>query len=138
MTKANFTFRPVPSKIFGIVYRPYADVLIEKKDKSGWRKATMVIDTGADYTILPRSYADYLGIDIAKDCIAQTTHGIGGLETVYLYKNLTVKLGNFKRGIPVGFLDRDDIPPLLGRHEFFETFQTLFNDKKLIVFQELK
>lgn len=138
MAKVKFTFRPVPSEIFGTIYRPYADVLIQKKDKSGWRKATMVIDTGADYTILPRSYADYLEIDIAKDCMAQTTHGIGGLETVYIYKNLTVKLGNFERKIPVGFLDRNDIPPLLGRHDFFETFKTLFNNKKAIVFQGLK
>lgn len=135
MDRVKFTFRAIPSEIFGLIYRPYADVLLEKKDNSGWRKATMVIDTGADYTILPRSYADYLGIDIAKDCIAHNTHGIGGVETVYLYRDLVVRIGRFERKIPVGFLERDDIPPLLGRHEFFETFHTLF-EKRTVTFEE--
>ena len=133
MAEVTFTFRRFPSKIFGVMYRPYADVFLEKKDKSGWRKATMGIDTGADYTILPRSYADYLGIDVAKDCNAQITHGVGGTETVYLYKKLVVKLGNFRRIIPAGFLDRNDIPPLLGRHEFFETFRSVF-EKRTVTF----
>lgn len=65
MDTLKFSFRAIPSEIFGMIYRPYADILLQRKDKTGWRKATMVIDTGADYTILPRSYADYLGVDIA-------------------------------------------------------------------------
>jgi len=135
MDQVKFIFRAIPSEIFGLIYRPYVDVLLEKKDKSGWRKATMVVDTGADYTILPRSYADYLAIDVAQDCIAHDTHGVGGVETVYLYRGLLVKLGGFERKIPVGFLEKDDVPPLLGRHEFFETFRSLF-EKHTVTFGE--
>lgn len=134
MDKIKFVFRAIPSEIFGTIWRPYADVLMRKKDQTSWRKATMVIDTGADYTILPRSYAAYLGIDLGKDCIVHNTHGIGGAETVYFHKDLLVKLGNFQRKIPVGFLERDDIPPLLGRHEFFETFRSVF-EKHTITFE---
>ncbi len=82
-------------------------------------------------TYLPRSYATYLGIDLTADCLAQTTHGIGGIETVYVFKNLILKIGDFKRKIPVGFLDRDDVPPLFGRHECLETFRTIL-DKQII------
>ena len=86
----------------------------------------MIVDTGADYSILPRSYAVYLGIDLTRDCIAQTTHGIGGMETVYIYKSLILEIDSFKRKIPIGFLDRDDVPPLFGRHECLETFRLVF------------
>lgn len=132
----KFSFRKIPSEVFRFIYRPYADVYLQKKDKSGWRLATMVIDTGADYTILPNTYAGSLGIDLAKDCIPQTTHGVGGTETVYIYKGLVVKLGSYTRKIPVGFLDRPDIPPLLGRHDFFETFKVVFKRHK-VSFTEL-
>lgn len=134
MAMVKFQFRRIPSDIFGVIYRPYADVLLQNKQDKSWLKVTMVVDTGADYTILPISYADYLGIDVKKDCLAQITHGIGGSETIYLYKSLSVKIGDFYRKIPVGFLNRNDIPPLMGRHQFFETFKAVF-DKRVVFFE---
>lgn len=132
MKSINFKFRRIPSEIFQYIYRPYVAVSLQKKDKSGWRKARMIVDTGADYSILPRSYATYLGIDLTADCLAQSTHGIGGMETVYIFKNLVLKIGDFERKIPIGFLDRDDVPPLFGRHECLETFRAIL-DKRVII-----
>lgn len=131
MKSIKFKFRRIPSEMFDSIYRPYVSVMLQKKDKNGWRKARMIVDTGADYSILPRSYAVYLGIDLTADCIAQTTHGVGGMETVYIYKNLVLKIGDFERKIPVGFLNRDDIPPLFGRHECLETFRAIFDKRSL-------
>jgi len=121
-----FKFEEIPSEIFGNIYRPYARVLFKIKGTDQWENIRMVVDTGADYTILPKFYAGILNIDLAKDCVIHTTFGVGGAETVYLYKGMAVKLGEFERMIPVGFLGNDDVPPLLGRHEFMETFKTLF------------
>lgn len=94
----------------------------------------MIVDTGADYTLLPHFYALDLGVDLKKDCKVHWTGGIGGKEKVYLMKEIQARLGGWKRVVPVGFLDRDNIPPLLGRQEFLETFKvtlvnhyTLFN-----------
>jgi len=131
MKSLEFKYRRIPSEIFGSIYRPYITVMLQKKDKSGWRKARMIVDTGADYSILPRSYAVYLGIDLTADCIAQSTHGVGGMETVYIYKGLVLKVGDFERKVPVGFLDRDDIPALFGRHECLETFRTVLDKRSL-------
>jgi hypothetical protein len=96
----------------------------------------MIVDSGADYTILPRFYAIDLGIDLKQDCLSYQTFGIGGSEKVYLLKNTKIRLGKWERFIPVGFIDRDDIPPLLGRQEFLETFKvtlashsTMFADR---------
>ena len=95
----------------------------------------MVIDTGADYSLLPKRYAGILGIDLIKDCFAETTLGIGGSESVYQYKNLPIKIGKWQKEIPVGFLERDDIPPLLGRLSCLEVFRLIF-DKKESVFEK--
>lgn len=57
------------------------------------------------------------------------TRGVGGESTVYLLKKkIKVRLGNYEREIPVGFLSKDDIPPLLGRQEFLETFRVVFEN----------
>jgi len=95
----------------------------------------MLVDTGADYTILPHYLAQELGVRLRKDCKVFRTTGIGGMETVYVLPKLRVRLGKWERLIPVGFLGRDDIPPLLGRHRFLETFHTHLSKKHIITFR---
>ena len=122
----KFHHKAIPSALFGQVYRPVADVLVKHKTEDVWFSVQMVVDTGADYAIMPRSYAHHLGINLATDCTRHTTYGVGGSETVFLFRDLVVRLGKWERQIPLGFLDRDDVPALLGRQEFFETFKVTF------------
>ncbi len=92
----------------------------------------MIIDTGADFTLLPVVYAWKLGIDFKRDCQKNKTYGIGGEQVVYLYQGLETKIGEEQRKIPVGFLTHNDVPALLGRHEFLETFKVVFENKVTI------
>lgn len=94
----------------------------------------MIVDTGADYTLLPKHLAKILGIDLKQDCKVFKTSGIGGEEKVYLAKNIEVKIGGLQRKIPVGFLDREDIPSLLGRQNFLETFEVIFSSNRTVTF----
>lgn len=94
----------------------------------------MIVDTGADYTLLPRFMAAKLGIDLEKDCKVFTTYGVGGGERVYFLPKIKVRLGSWKRTIPVGFLERNEVPPLMGRHLFLETFETLLSSNHTVVF----
>lgn len=126
-----FPFEKIPSDIFGEVHRPYATVFLRKKNEDGWIDTRMVVDTGADYTLLPKMYARRLGIDIFTDCEVQETRGVGGTETIYLYRGLTARIGNYEQVIPVGFLERSDVPPLLGRQEFLETFRVVFEKHRV-------
>lgn len=128
--KATFIFRKIQSDIFGWIYRSYAEVTFYGKHNRP-RIITMVVDTGADYTILPRREAAILGYDLSQDCVAQTTFGVGGPQTVYLLKRTEIELVGTKITIPVGFLDSNDVPPLLGRHQFMELFKTCFSDHRV-------
>jgi len=130
----KFHFRREKSSILGLIYRPIAQVFFWSQKDKFWSEVWMIVDTGADYTILPRFMADSLGVDLEKDCRIFTTYGIGGGERVYFLPKIKVKLGSWERVIPVGFLERNEIPPLMGRHLFLETFETLFSSSYTVRF----
>ena len=123
----SFSFKEEESPIFGKIHRPVAQASFKHKKEKIWRLFTMIVDTGADYTLLPQFLAEALGVDLVNDCRIVTTQGVGGTSKVYLLKNkIEVKIGELYRRIPLGFLDSDYIPPLLGRQEFLETFRVVF------------
>ena len=69
-------------------------------------------------------------VALAHDYLNQ----FGGGERVYYLPKIKVKLGDWKRIIPIGFLERNEIPPLMGRHLFLETFETLFSSNHTVSF----
>lgn len=129
----TFSFKREHSPIFGTIYRPMARVYFMSK-KGIWIKVRMIVDTGADYTLLPRDLTHDLKIDIENDCEKLITFGVGGVKTVYFLKKIKVRLGKWERDIPLGFIDSDDVPPLLGRQGFMETFDTTFFKNHTITF----
>ena len=131
---ASFKFHQIKSPSFGMIYRPYALVFLKSKDGADWVPVEMVVDTGADYTILPKKYLPILGYDAAIDCEPEITYGVGGPETVYLLRKIRVKLDKWEKDIPVGFLERDDVPALFGRHMFMELMKTTFA-KHVVMFE---
>ena len=137
MNTLTFPFDKSYSRIFKNVYRPIAKVNFWSMKINNWVEVIMIVDTGADYTLLPRFYSIELGIDINKKCTVHKTGGIGGKEKVYLYRKAKIKLGKWDRIIPIGFLNRDNIPPLLGRQDFLETFKVTFVNYNTI-FSEIK
>lgn len=126
------------SPILGKIYRPIAQVFFLSQNKNRWYEAWMIVDTGADYTLLPRYFSKRLGINLEKDCKMFKTAGVGGEEKVYFLQSIKAKLGKWERKIPVGFLDRDEIPPLLGRHQFLEIFEVLFSSNHTLTFSSKK
>lgn len=130
----TFDFEKDLSPILGEIRRPVAKALFYATDKKRWYEVWMIVDTGADYTLLPRYFAKRLDVDLKCDCRIFKTTGVDGQEKVYFLPKVRAKLGDWERVVPVGFLNRDDIPPLLGRHLFLETFETLFSKKHTITF----
>ena len=130
--KLIFPFQYVTTNKFGDILRPYAKIQVFKKDLKIYINRILVVDTGADFTMFPRKDAFLFGIDLRKEATQEETFGIGGKERIFLYKNLEVKLGNRELTIPAGFLDRNDVPALLGRQHFLELFKVYFESHKTI------
>ncbi|MFZ5366128.1 MAG: retropepsin-like aspartic protease [Patescibacteria group bacterium] len=132
----QITFEPFTYKgktFLGKIFRPYLHLLLYSKARKAWQPVEMLVDTGADYTLLPKRYAQILGIDLTSDCRTEITFGVGGTETVYQYKALSIKIGTWATKIPVGFLKRDDFPPVLGRLECLEAIELIMRDFKTIL-----
>ena len=129
-TIASFPFTFIGQTKLGRIYRPFAIISAYAKQRKKWQPLEMIIDTGADYSLFPKKYAGILGVNLLKECLVETTLGIGGAETVYQYRNLPIRIGNWEKQIPVGFLERNDIPPLLGRLECLESLRLVFENKE--------
>lgn len=132
----KFDFEKVGQSYFGLVYRPVAKVSL-KSPKSNISTTTwMIVDTGADFTILPQYLADDLGISLEEDCLKTQTSGVGGDRVIYLCKSkIQAKIGPHQRQIPIAFFDSNEIPALMGRLGFLETFNTQFLKNHTLVFK---
>lgn len=127
-----FSFRG--SSYLGNIYRPYVQLLISSDKIDEWIPIEMIVDTGADYSLFPKRYAELLGISTEKDCFLQTTYGVGGKEEIYLYKKgIKMKVDNWQERIPLGFLSRDDLPPLLGRLNCLEALTLVMKNRTTIL-----
>mgnify|MGYP001603569619 CR=1 FL=1 len=125
--KISFKFENKPSAIFKTIKRPMVKIDIWSKKTSSWIEYNLLADTGADYTILPYHIAFELGVDLEKECKQFYTSGVGGTERVYLVKNgLKVRIGRVEKIIPSGFIERENIPPLLGRESCLNDFDIRF------------
>lgn len=76
----TFQFEKNTSPILGTIYRPIAQVFFHSEGKDFWHEVWMLVDTGADYSLLPRYLANKLGVNIQKNCKILKTVGIGGAE----------------------------------------------------------
>lgn len=126
--KIQFSDERIDSPAFVATFRPSAEVWLQSRATGKWYPVTMIVDSGADATLLPRWIAQILGIDLKRDGQPVEMSGVGGDEIVWLVRNVNARLGTWERWIPIGFLDHDNIMPLLGRKDFFETFRVTFTD----------
>lgn len=126
----RFSFKRVGISPFGPIDRPLIDVFFQAQDSHRIVPVKIIVDTGADYTLLPARYADLLAVSIKKECKKSISQGIGGKEAVYLCeKKIKIFINRWSADIPIGFLQRDDIPPLLGRLLCLEKISVLMRRK---------
>lgn len=133
----KFTYEDGGKGVFGHIFRPLVKVTLKSPKMEKFVDLWMVVDTGADYTILPRHFSAKLRISLEDDCFTDVTYGVGGEQTVYFCKKkIDAMIGSFRRQIPLAFLDSDEVPALLGRLGFLETFNTEFQKKHVVVFKD--
>lgn len=132
----RFPFENVGKSFFGFVHRPVAKASFKSIKGNIWTDTWMVVDSGADFTILPRYLSSDLEVSLETDCIKDTTVGVGGKQALYLCKKkIKAKLGPYEINVPLAFLDSNEVPALLGRLGFLETFDTEFLKSHIVVFK---
>lgn len=133
----RFPFEDEGKASFGHIYRPVAKVTLASPTVDSTVDVWMVVDTGADYTIIPRHFSRKLRISLETDCLKDVTVGVGGAQTIYFCKKrITATIGSLQRNIPLAFFDTNEVPALLGRLGFLETFDTEFLESHTVVFRQ--
>ena len=117
----SFPYERRSSAVLGAIRRPVARVELYSLALQRWLAYTMVVDTGADYCVLPASIAVDLGIALS-DCHQQLASGIGGTQKIFLSERVRLRLGPWALAVPVGFVTQEDVPPLLGRYRCLDVF----------------
>ena len=132
----KFPFEDGGETSFGRFYRPIAKVNLKSLELNKFVDIWMVVDTGADYTIIPRHFSEKLRISLERDCFKDTTYGVGGEQTIYFFKSkISAKIGRLNRKVPLAFFDNNEVPALLGRLGFLETFNTEFLRNHAVIFK---
>lgn len=131
----RFIFKHQSTATLGSIARPEIEIELWSDTHREWQRYSVLVDTGADYTIMPRYVASLLSIAFKRNQLKET-FGLGGSQKVFFVPEVRLKVGQAERTIPIGFVDNNQIPPLLGRHQAFETFTVLFNGQKDVFFAE--
>lgn len=107
------------------------------KLKSGgrWKYFTALVDSGADFSIFPLYAAIALGINLKKLKKIKAESADGHFFKIYKTA-LEAKIDNKFFQLPIGFSEKSNINPLIGREGFFDTFRVTFDQKKRITILE--
>ncbi|MDI6903509.1 MAG: hypothetical protein QMC77_07225 [Methanocellales archaeon] len=130
----KFPYQKEVSELFGEIFRPIVEFEIETK--IGWISVLGYIDSGADVTLLPRSFISPLGIKVEEEEIKEV-RGIGEGKVPIIIKQVKMKLGNKNFDAKVAIALIEDIPYILGREDVFDQFKICFDQRKKIVHFEV-
>jgi len=110
---------------------PIAEVGMKNKNKE--IRTYFFVDSGADFTLIPRTAAEYLGLlDSLKEEYVDVADGVGGGAVSYVIKKATLIIQEHSFNADVACALTDDVPYLLGRKSVFEKFKVCFDNKKNI------
>ena len=117
----SFRYEQRVSAIFGSLRRPVAKAELYSAVFHRWIAYTVIVDTGADYCVFPRSVAFDLGLSL-EACEPHSASGVGGQQRIFVHRRARMRLGPWELSVPVGFVEHENVPPLLGRYRCLDAF----------------
>lgn len=116
------------SESFGVVKRPVAEIHIKDKNNI-WRAITMYIDSGADISIIKKSFGELFGHNIKKGRKIRLK-GIGKEEVIAYVHKMDLLIGTHEIRIEAAIAENEDVPNVLGRMDIFHSFEIHFKNKE--------
>lgn len=122
------------SKILGRVKRPLVPIEIE--GNKGWVPVDEVlVDTGADISLLPRSIGELAVDDITKGEYVEIKGVVPSAVLIAFIHDLRLRVAGKVFKTKVGIADSNDIPPILGRFKSLDLFGIDFRNGREIIFE---
>lgn len=123
----EFPWRPYKS-IVGTIYLPMAIVKLRGPSRS--LPSRMLIDSGADISIIPFAIGEYLGFR-RIDREPELDIYQGGRRVSCLIRQVEMTIGGFSFTAPVGWAQVIDSSRILGRYGVFQHFSIEFREYEL-------
>ena len=119
----SFPYRPIRVRKVGIHWRPFATVIVASVH--GVIELDFLVDSGADFTVLPKSVGEQLGF-IPPNAHISHFSGVGDGVVPYVMKRVRLKIGMTWIVARVAWA-LEEITPILGRLDVFDQFTVLFD-----------
>lgn len=114
----------------GTIQRPVADISLKTK-QNAWIEFHPYIDSGADVTMVPLSLGKLLGFEVGEGKIQQIGGIRGSVPVIYIKVSMKIEREEFLAQVAWALIE--DVPPLLGRTDVFDTFKVTFEQNKRII-----
>lgn len=102
------------------------------KTTSGFEPYLFLLDTGADFTMLPASFAPILGLQLSN--LPRTrSYGIEGRGVTAYVAKVGLKIGTLSFQVTAFLSVNETIPLILGRQGFFDRCNIHFNNRQKII-----
>lgn len=122
-------YRKEASALFGSIWRPVAEVLLE--GPNGRFTDLFYIDSGADITLIPDEVGIIIGLERKDIQLTQLT-GVGGRSIRVHEVKIPLTIGEYIFRSEEAWAIRNHVPLLLGRTGVFDQFKVEFDQKALI------
>jgi hypothetical protein len=111
------------------LWSPMYDVTL-KSAHGELRNCRMLIDSGADISLISKKTGEELGLQRSEEEEALTAQGVGG-ATQYLLRKIVVVIDNYAIAISVAWCQNEEITDMiLGRKDVFDAFNVEFRQKE--------
>ena len=104
---------------------PKYPILLKRQDIQ--LEERMLIDSGADISVITKQTGIDLGLTVQAEDYQQSAEGVGGGTIVYLTKVIQIEIDSHSLNIPVAWLLQDDVEEMIiGREIVFDMFDIEF------------
>ncbi len=132
--RCEFPVRETETR-FGPLIDP--TVVLPVRTARGFKPFRFVIDPGSDFSMMPLSQAERLGVDL-RGADQVRVAGIEGVFQDAPVGDITLRIGQLEVQIPCLFSPNPSTPYLIGRMGFFSRFNVTFdNGRKRIVLESI-
>ena len=114
---------------------PVPTIELPVKSPRGFHEIRFVVDSGADFSMMPRSAAKDIGANL-DEASSLTITGIEGSDVSALLGRITLKVAQVELTIPCLFSPVENTPYVLGRMGFFHRFAVTFDAHKKVIVLE--
>jgi hypothetical protein len=130
--KSCFEFTEEISSGLGAVYRPIMKVGLKDADGTIF-EISMIVDSGADITVLSKRIGDIMGIDV-EEGEEKIFRGIVGELIAYVH-SIPLFIDGKELEVRVAFA-LAEVPNLLGRLDIFRNFEINFRKEEDFCFSD--